>query len=142
MTQLSPAAYECDGCGACCGAYLIFASMDDAAREPRIPSETRKLAGWLETPQWAYQLYPLPFLEACCFLDADRRCTIYETRPVVCREFAAGSEPCQQARAMKCLPPLSPIDLAYGKPSTSDDPADAGDDAKGLTGSGGDAAVV
>ena len=88
----------------CCGAYLIFASMDDAAREPRIPSETRKLAGWLETPRWAYQLHPLPFLEACCFLDADRRCTIYETRPAVCPRIRRGKRTCQQARAMKASP--------------------------------------
>ena len=86
------------------------ASANDAARELRIASETQKLAAWLETPRWAYRLHPLPFHEACCFLDADRRCTIYETRPEVCREFAAGSEPCQRARAMMDLPPLSPVD--------------------------------
>ena len=45
-------------------------------------------------------------------------------------------------RAMKRLPPLSPIDLASGKPSGSDDPEASGGDAAGLTGSGGDAAVV
>ena len=82
----------------------------DAAREPRIVAETRELAGWLETPKWAYRLHPLPFHEACCFLDADKRCTIYETRPDVCREFAAGDEPCQTARAARGLPPLSRID--------------------------------
>ncbi len=110
MTQTPLALYECDGCGACCGAYLILASVNDAAREPRIASETQKLAAWLETPRWAYRLHPLPFHQACCFLDADRRRTIYETRPEVCREFAAGSEPRQRARAMKDLPPLSPVD--------------------------------
>jgi uncharacterized protein len=104
--------YECDGCGACCGAYLIFASTSDAEREPRIASEAQRLAPWLETPRWAYRLHPLPFHESCCFLDQDRRCTIYETRPEVCREFAAGDPPCQQARAMRDLPPLSPIDPA------------------------------
>lgn len=110
MTQTPAGPYECDGCGACCGAYLIFASVNDAIREPRIASETQKLAEWLETPRWAYRLHPLPFHEACCFLDADRRCAIHATRPDVCREFAAGSDPCQRARAMKNLPPLSPVD--------------------------------
>ncbi len=112
MTHTSPAVHECDGCGACCGAHLIFASVHDAAREPRIVCETQKLAAWLVTPRWAYRLHPLPFHQACCFLDADRRCSIYETRPEVCREFAAGSEPCQRARAMKDLPPLNPVDRA------------------------------
>jgi Fe-S-cluster containining protein len=102
--------YECDRCGACCGAYLIFASTRDAEREPRITTEAQKLAPWLETPRWAYRLHPLPFHDSCCFLGDDARCTIYETRPEVCREFAAGDQPCQQARAMRNLPPLNPID--------------------------------
>jgi len=120
MTHTPADLYECDGCGVCCGAYLIFASVNDAAREPRIASETQKLAAWLETPRWAYRLHPLPFHQACCFLDADRRCTIYETRPEVCREFAAGSEPCQRARAMKDLPPLSPVDRPADGPCRTD----------------------
>lgn len=101
--------YECDGCGACCAYYTIYASRQDAAREPRILAETQELGGWLETPKWSYRLHPLPFHEACCFLDSDRRCTIYETRPDVCREFAAGDAPCQMARSAKGLPPLSRI---------------------------------
>ena len=102
--------YECDGCGACCGAYLIFASTSDAEREPRIVSEALKLAPWLETPKWAFRLHPLPFHDSCCFLDQEARCTIYQTRPEVCREFEAGDQPCQQARAMRDLTPLAPLD--------------------------------
>ncbi len=82
------------------GSYLIFASESDAAREPRIADEGRKLADHLATPEWIYQLFPLPFLEACCFLDESTRCTIYEGRPDVCRAFAAGGDQCQAARAM------------------------------------------
>jgi len=120
MTRTPPALYECDGCGACCGAYLIFASVHDAAREARIASETQRLSAWLETPRWAYRLHPLPFHEACCFLDGDRRCMIYETCPGVCRDFAAGSEPCQRARAMKDLPPLGPVDRPADEPRRTD----------------------
>ena len=101
--------YECDGCGACCGAYLIFASESDAAREPRIAVEGRKLADHLATPEWTYQLFPLPFLEACGFLDESDRCDIYDRRPDVCRAFAAGDHQCQAARELKGLPPLEPI---------------------------------
>ena len=107
-------------------AYLIFASITDAEREPRITSEAQKLAPWLETPRWAYRLHPLPFHESCCFLDHDARCTIYETRPEVCREFAAGDQPCQQARAMRNLPPLNPID-----PPVREDSAPLGSGASG-----------
>jgi Fe-S-cluster containining protein len=101
--------YECDGCGACCSAYLIFASESDAVREPRIADEGRKLADHLATPTWAYQIFPLPFHETCCFLGEDARCTIYSTRPDVCRAFAAGDDPCQNARRRAGLPPLEPV---------------------------------
>lgn len=101
--------YECDGCGACCGCYMVLASRDDAVREPRIAEEGQRLAPWLETERWSYRLTQLPFHEACCFLDGDRLCSIYETRPQVCRDFAAGEEPCQLARVAKGLPPLESV---------------------------------
>ena len=69
MSNDLPDVYECDGCGACCCTYPIFASSDDAALEPRIMSESQKLAAHLETPRWAYRLFPLPFHDRCCFLD-------------------------------------------------------------------------
>ena len=83
----------------CCRSYLIFASEPDAAREPRIAGEGRRLASHLATPRWTFQLFPLPFHETCCFLDESARCTIYESRPDVCRAFAAGDSQCQDARS-------------------------------------------
>jgi Fe-S-cluster containining protein len=106
--------YECDGCGACCGAYLIFASEADAAREPRIKAEGRRLADHLATSTWAYQIHPLPFHETCCFLDEKARCTIYSTRPEVCRAFAAGDEQCQNARLRAGLPLLERVEGGGG----------------------------
>jgi Fe-S-cluster containining protein len=108
MSDDSSKVFECDGCGACCCTYPVFASRDDALAEPRIADESQELAAHLETPRWAYRLFPLPFHETCCFLDGDCRCSIYQTRPRVCREFAAGSDACQQARALKGLPALAP----------------------------------
>jgi Fe-S-cluster containining protein len=98
--------FECDCCGACCQAFPIFASSEDAVREPRIAAETRLLPEHLQQPTWRYQLHPLPFLQTCGFLDEDNRCGIYSTRPDVCRNFAAGNPQCQDARARKGLPPL------------------------------------
>ena len=100
--------YECDGCGACCGTFPIFASGTDAQREPRIAAEGKELAPWLQTPEWRIQLFPLPFHSACCFLDQESRCDIYDNRPDVCRRFAAGSEQCQEARARRGMPALEP----------------------------------
>jgi Fe-S-cluster containining protein len=98
--------YECDSCGACCRTFPIFAAERDAQREPRIRDEGRRLPLWLATPDWEYQLFPLPFHETCCFLDGDNRCTIYASRPDVCRRFEAGSEQCEEARRLCGLMPL------------------------------------
>lgn len=100
--------YECDECGACCRTFLICASPTDAAREPRIVTEGLLLPVSQRTPEWHYKLHPLPFLDGCNFL-AENRCAIYETRPTVCRQFAAGDVQCQMARERHGLAPLGPI---------------------------------
>ncbi|HEV3144649.1 MAG TPA: YkgJ family cysteine cluster protein [Gemmataceae bacterium] len=101
--------YDCDNCGACCKTFAIFASAADAERELRIRSEGQRLPSEHATPDWEYRLYPLPFLQTCCFLDAENRCTIYKTRPEVCRQFAAGSAQCQEARLRQGLPLLKAV---------------------------------
>ena len=103
------ALYECDSCGACCRTFPIFASTSDIEREPRIQMEGRKLPDYLATPDWSVQLYPLPFHETCCFLNSGCHCTIYSSRPDVCRRFAAGSSQCQEARARQQFPQLQPV---------------------------------
>lgn len=89
---------ECSRCGACCRTFPIFASRDDADREPRIVQESVLLPVHLRDDRWTYKLYPLPFHERCCFLAPDGRCDIYPTRPDVCRAFVPGGEQCRQAR--------------------------------------------
>jgi Fe-S-cluster containining protein len=100
--------YECDGCGACCRTWRVLVSEEDALREPRIVQEGRSLPEHVRSTGWAYVLFPLPFHEGCCFLSADQRCDIYDTRPRVCRDFAAGSERCQEARKHSGLGELQP----------------------------------
>ncbi|MGE0536657.1 MAG: YkgJ family cysteine cluster protein [Pirellulales bacterium] len=77
-------------CGRCCRGLLIEASLRDAEREPRIQTEaggiyegppitaTRELVGYLLNGKGG----------PCVFLDREtNHCTIYETRPLVCRVF-------------------------------------------------------
>ena len=52
---------DCENCGACCRCFPIFASEADAAREPAIRRETRKLEPHLATERKAYLMHPLPF---------------------------------------------------------------------------------
>jgi len=108
LMSVSAEHYECDSCGACCKTWRILVSEEDAVREPRIAAEARRLPENQKTEHWAFQLFPLPFHEACCFLDGENRCTIYDTRPRVCRVFEAGSDRCQEARREQGLEPLSP----------------------------------
>ena len=74
-------------CGKCCEKLLLEASLRDAEREPRIAAECKpykdfdpEIAGyWLNDRDNGY---------ACHFFDrATRLCTIYETRPLMCRVF-------------------------------------------------------
>lgn len=101
------ASLECDCCGACCRTFPVLVSADDANREPRILTEAREIPEWQRTASWRYQLHPLPFHQGCCFLQEDCRCSVYSTRPKVCRVFAAGSDECIEARERVGLSPLS-----------------------------------
>lgn len=103
------ASMECDGCGACCRTFPIFACQADAEREPRIKTEAYELPAHLQNEDWAYKLHRLPFHERCVFLTEQNRCTIYPTRPTVCRDFDAGDKQCQEARARNGLPPLESL---------------------------------
>lgn len=91
-------AVECDKCGACCCSFPVYASEADASAEPKIKERGVKLDKWLGDNDWRYQLHPLPFLNACTFLGLDNLCSIYASRPGVCRKFEAGSPQCQEAR--------------------------------------------
>lgn len=78
-------------CGKCCESLLIEASLRDAAREPRIQEcgplyddnlgqGPRELIGYLLNDRDNHM--------ACRFFDHETRlCTIYATRPLVCRVF-------------------------------------------------------
>jgi uncharacterized protein len=101
-----PSSFECDLCGACCCTFPVYVSAADAERESRIKAEGKELAEHLESPDWKFQLFPLPFRDACVFLDHGNRCGVYETRPEVCRRFEAGSDQCQEARQRSGLLPL------------------------------------
>ena len=96
----------CDCCGACCSSFPIFASEGDAFCEPRIKEEACLVAEWETKEDKKFQLHPLPFHTACCFLGKDRLCKIYATRPEVCRKFEAGSDQCNEARLRVGLTPL------------------------------------
>lgn len=99
-------AAACDRCGACCRTFPILVSIGDARREPRIESEALRVEEWQRSQEWEFRLHPLPFNRGCPFLSDDDSCSVYDTRPTVCRAFEAGSPQCAEARRRIGLQPL------------------------------------
>lgn len=93
-------------CGACCRTFPVLVSIGDSRREPRIEAEACPIEPWNRTSEWEFRLHPLPFSRGCLFLDENDSCSVYKTRPDVCRIFDAGSEQCSEARGRVGLPPL------------------------------------
>ncbi len=90
--------FDCTDCGACCRCYPIFASAQDAEREPQLKERCVRVDNFLGKGEVAYRMYPLANTEGCAFLGANQLCGIYESRPAVCRSFESGSEQCVRAR--------------------------------------------
>ena len=83
---------SCD-CGNCCRQLILEAEVRDAIREPRIAQECRPLRD-IGPDVVGYILNDRENGLACHFLDQQTNlCTIYETRPLMCRVFN-----CDQAK--------------------------------------------
>ncbi len=104
--------YRCDCCGACCqGTLIVEADYLDVLREPALLDADiggRRLT-IEELAEDDGRCILLAAGQACQFLSADGRCTIYPTRPNVCVGMQAGDEQCQEARSRQGLPPLEPV---------------------------------
>ncbi len=89
---------KCDcHCGNCCERLIIEVDVEDGEREPRIAAECQPLFDSFEGEQVpiGYRLNDDENGLACRFFDREARlCTIYDTRPFLCRIFN-----CDEARA-------------------------------------------
>ena len=87
---------RCQRCGACCRNLILEASEADAAREPRIAAEAIRLRTMAGEPDvFCLNRGNRPF--SCMFLGGDNECTIYATRPRMCRQYPTG-RPCERQR--------------------------------------------
>ena len=102
--------YECDRCGACCqGTLIVEAYYLDVLREPRVlDADVCGRRPTMDELSDETRCIVLAANQACRFLSADGRCTIYPTRPNACVAMQAGDEQCQDARRQQGLPPLQP----------------------------------
>ena len=110
--------YECNRCGVCCqGRLIVEADALDILREPRLLAADPKWADKsVDDAVTRFQEdFGLAVVIACgtnhpCpFLDADKTCGIYPTRPNDCVAMQAGDEQCQSARRAAGLEPLQPL---------------------------------
>ena len=89
LTQLpSPSATSCSTCAACCCQLEVMLITDTG-----VPQR------FIDTDAWGGEVMRRLDDGWCAALDRDSmRCTIYEVRPLICREFELGSPECHDER--------------------------------------------
>lgn len=101
-------------CGFCCERLILEASLRDGLHEPRIAAECELLRDIGPEPV-GYLLNDRTNGNACHFFDRETRfCSIYDTRPLMCRLFD-----CDKSRSKGDLVDL----LTHGDDSHDDGPS-------------------
>jgi Fe-S-cluster containining protein len=95
-------------CGLCCQELIVECHVLDVLREPRI-QEAVPLKKSDHSLPVIDDCWILHSDKGCPFLDAQKRCGIYSTRPGICVAFPAGGKKCTQLRQRAGLPPLEPL---------------------------------
>jgi uncharacterized protein len=99
----------CTACGACCASFRVdFARAELDEEGGMVPAGLAvdvtgalcRMRGTDHAPPRCSALFGS--------VGTKVQCAIYEWRPSPCREFEAGSQACERARARHGLPPLSP----------------------------------
>jgi Fe-S-cluster containining protein len=104
-------------CGLCCEVFRVEATLADADREPRIAEQCTPLFAHVDVEGEAVQTEEVVAYvlnrgglagSPCVFLERDSFergvCSIYETRPDVCRRFDCSGEGERQLVALGYLP--------------------------------------
>lgn len=103
---MSKSKYECDSCGLCCSGSLIIEIYQlDVVREPKLLDVASLMDGngKIVYEDESDKEYLLAASEPCDFLNDDKGCSIYPTRPNTCIAFEAGSYKCQALRKREGL---------------------------------------
>ncbi|MDT3735945.1 MAG: YkgJ family cysteine cluster protein [Denitratisoma sp.] len=83
---------DCVACGGCCAWSETWPVLMGEGDGAGIPDDL------IDVEQWRMQSWG----HRCAALEGELgcrvRCTVYENRPLVCREFQAGSDDCHMVR--------------------------------------------
>jgi len=94
----SRASFDCMACGACCFDNAVLLDKADVAR---LALAGRKVMRRIATVKGKRYLplmrSTIPDAKSCVHL-ADLKCSIYEHRPFMCRDFPMGTEQCMTSR--------------------------------------------
>lgn len=95
--------FDCQACGACCATFdvwLMEGDRDRFERSARLLPLTVIHRPGTAAGEWRFMARDAK-TGHCLALQGPLghcRCTIYDDRPTLCREFEAGSEDCLEAR--------------------------------------------
>ena len=93
IINLAAPAISCTNCEACCCRLEVILLTDTG-----VPRK------YIHTDQWGGQVMARLDDGWCAALDRETySCSIYEQRPLVCREFEMGSYECQLERSENAL---------------------------------------
>lgn len=104
---IAPAPHPCLSCGACCACFRVDFSVHELDEMGgQVPSGLA-----VEVNSSTFRMRGTDHSPARCAALSGRvgeraSCGIYEWRPSPCREFEAGSEACDRARARHGMAPL------------------------------------
>lgn len=92
--------FDCQRCGGCCAYSASWPVLMGERDGEGIPEDL------IDCGNWRMQSYG----NRCAALEGEIgskvACSVYENRPLVCREFEAGSEDCRMVRRRLKLDPL------------------------------------
>lgn len=91
---------KCKQCGRCCRDLIVEITHSDILREPKISGHAKLLDGngKIKYKNDRDKVYRL---EMPCHFLKNNKCSIYPTRPQVCREFNAGGKMCKLTNEVK-----------------------------------------
>ncbi len=96
-----PSTNPCSNCGICCLAFAL--PPYDANEQVQAPEELlREIEAYARSARYRKS-------NPCLWLDLDTgKCRHHDVRPVLCRWFEPGGEPCNALRVKAGLPAIKP----------------------------------